>query len=183
MIPKNGTATLVAILALLGPATGLAQERGRTDGAEGSEVGKGGYTPAGGASRFSLELVWGGAFARERVDGGAPLFAGLNAAYWADDWFLVELSGQHLLHNGSTNIYVGPRLRTPFYPISGSIGLKAGGIIVKDVGIRFGISPQIGADLLLRERVMLGLHYALDVPFGHREALAHRLFMSVGYRF
>src|SRR5687767_9131973 len=105
------TMAITALVALLAAGPAGAAPPGRTDGPEGSEIGKGGYTPAGGASRFSLELLWGGALAEERIDRGAPLFAGLNASFWADDWFLIEASGQHLFHNGSTNLYLGPRLR------------------------------------------------------------------------
>lgn len=160
-----------------------------TDGPEGSEYGKGGYGDNSG--NFSLEFNWGAATVEDETlkDGtiikadGTPLFVGITGAFWMDDWFQLEISGQTLLINGNTNILVGPRFRTAAYPVSFSAGLKAGVILVEDVGARFGISPQLGADIFLADRYLLGLGYATDIPVGTEGEEAHRLFMTLGYRF
>ena len=178
---------LAALLAL--PLTATAQERGRTDGPEGSEIGKGGYLSPGGGN-FSLNLNFGasiGGYPNSRLapagaDFGPPLFLGLVGTYWASDWFLLELEGDYLLNNQTVNVLAGPRFRTAAFPIGLSAGLKAGIIYNTFNGVRFGLSPQVGADMLLADHLLLGLHYALDIPIGS-PGVDHRIFMAVGYRF
>lgn len=174
------TGVVCALAVLLSTAQAGAQERGRTDGPEGSEFGKGGYADPGGG-RFSLELNWGAAV-QDRAP-GTPLFAGLTASFWGDDWFLIDVSGAYLAPTGTTLLLVGPRFRTAFYPVSGSLGLKAGAMFIPDFGVRFALSPHVGADVLLGDRVLLGLGYAIDIPVFTEAFLAHRIFMNVGYRF
>ena len=74
------------------------------------------------------------------------------------------------------------------YPLSLHAGLKAGPIFIPEVGVRFGLSPQVGADLLVgnREDIILGLAYALDIPlpaWADGRNNTHRVFMNLGYRF
>jgi hypothetical protein len=177
----------VAVLAaaVLVSLSAQAQPRGRTDGPEGSEYGKGGYADPM-SSRFSLELNWGAAVAAEswRWGEGPPLFVGLTASVWGDDWYQLDFSGAYLLNSGQVNLLVGPRFRTYGFPLSFNAGLKAGAILLPEAGLRFALSPQAGVDLLLgsEERFLLGLGYALDIPIGSL-ALTNRLFMNVGYRF
>lgn len=183
-----GAASLAAAV-VVAPLPARAQERGRTDGPEGSEYGKGGYSRAS-DSRFSLELNWGAAFAADASTvrrGSVPLFFGATASYWGADWYQFDLSGAYVLQNEQWSVLVGPRFRTRGFPLSLNAGLKAGGFILPDVGLRFGLSPQVGVDLLTaNERVLLGLGYALDIPIvgsGDFRGLTNRLFMNVGYRF
>jgi hypothetical protein len=157
----------------------LAQSRGRTDGPEGSEYGKGGYSRLGG-EQFSLAFDWGASI--EADNSKTPLFVGLTASYWSTDWFLLDFSSAYLLSSKRYNILLGPRFRSITYPVSLSIGLKAGPIFLQDGGVRFGLSPQIGGDLLLERRIILGLGYAPDIPLGSG-GVAHRIFMTLGYRF
>ncbi|MDY7228578.1 hypothetical protein [Hyalangium rubrum] len=181
----------VALLAAM-PVSALAQERGRTDGPEGSEYGKGGYEDLNGG-RFSLEFNWGAAVNQEPPPPGAPdgppLFLGLTASLWGDDWYQLDFSGAYVMDGGRLDLLVGPRFRTYGYPLSLSLGLKAGAIIIPEVGLRFGLSPQIGADLLIGDRddIILGLAYAPDIPLpveiNGSNNVTHRLFMSLGYRF
>jgi hypothetical protein len=171
-------------VAVFAPLSAHAQARGRTDGPEGSEYGKGGYSRAS-DSRFSLELNWGAAFAAEvlREQPGPPLFLGATASFWGADWFQLDIGGAYVLQTGQVSLLVGPRFRTYGFPVSFNAGLKAGAFLVPDEGLRFGISPQAGVDLLLaNERVVIGLGYALDVPIA-RHGITNRLFMNVGYRF
>lgn len=158
------------------------QDRGRTDGPENSEWGKGGYEgPDDGL--FSLSLVWGGAVNdREGRDDGPPIFAGLKAMLWYDDWFQVEGQGHYVARTKDVNFLIGPRFRTGALPLGVHLGLLAGGIVVHEEGLRFGISPQGGLDLTLYDHYLLDLEYALDVPLGV-DSLTHRVFLSVGYRF
>lgn len=157
----------------------LAQERGRTDGPEGSELGKGGYQRAGGG-RYSLTLNWGASL--QDGKSSPPLFFGATGSFWADDWFVLDLSGSYLLNSGRLNLLAGPKLRTAFAPISGFIALQAGAMVVPESGLRFGLSPQLGGDLMMGDHLLLGLGYALDLPIGG-DGAGHRVFMNVGYRF
>lgn len=183
-----GAAALLAAM----PVSALGQEQGRTDGPEGSEYGKGGYRDLNGG-RFSLEFNWGAAVNQEQAPEGAPegppLFVGLTASLWGDDWYQLDFSGAYIMDGGRLDLLVGPRFRTYGYPLSLSLGLKAGAIIIPEVGLRFGLSPQVGADLLLGDRddLILGLAYAPDFPLpveiNGDSNITHRLFMSIGYRF
>lgn len=179
-----GAAALAATVVV--PLSAHAQPRGRTDGPEGSEYGKGGYARAM-DSHFSLELNWGAAFSAYlselRSHPGPPLFIGATASIWGDDWYQFDLSGAYVLQSGQVNLLVGPRFRTHGFPVSLNAGLKAGTFFVPDEGVRFGLSPQAGLDLLVADdRVELGLGYALDIPIATR-GLTNRIFMNVGYRF
>ena len=178
-----GVGALAAAFVL--PLAAHAQPRGRTDGPEGSEYGKGGYADPR-ESRFSLELNWGAAVPAEswRWGQGAPLFVGLTASVWGDDWYQLDFSGAYVLNDGRVNLLMGPRFRTYGFPLSLNAGLKAGALLIPDVGLRFGLSPQAGVDLLLggNERFLLGLGFALDTPVG-AGGITNRLFMNVGYRF
>lgn len=180
----------VALLALL-PVSARAQERGRTDGPEGSEYGKGGYQDLNGG-QFSLEFNWGAAVNQESSPAGAPegppLFLGVTASFWGDDWYQLDFTGAYVLDGGRVDLLVGPRFRTYGYPLSLHAGLKAGAIVIPEVGVRFGLSPQVGADLLVgnRDDIILGLAYALDIPLPAEAdggSNTHRVFMSLGYRF
>lgn len=163
--------------------TASAQERGRTDGPEGSEYGKGGYE-ARREGRFSLGLDFGASMISNPVANrvGPPIFAGLTVSFWGDDWFVVDASGAYLLDSQRIDILVGPRFRTAFYPVSAHIGLKAGTVISPTSGLRFAISPQIGGELLLADKLIMGLNYNVDVPIW-ADAVAHRVYMTMGYRF
>ncbi|MBI5542354.1 MAG: hypothetical protein HY901_00580 [Deltaproteobacteria bacterium] len=177
---------LTAIMVVSCCAPALAQDRGRTDGPEGSEYGKGGYSRPG-ADKVSVAVNWGASIAKGSC--APPVLLGATLAYWMDDWFQVELSAGYLFQNRSLDLLVGPRLRTTLQPIGISIGLKGGTILVpyRDDGHaryepRFAVSPQAGLDLLVSSKLILDLTYAADVDVGER-ALSHRIFMTTGYRF
>lgn len=173
----------VCCLALSAAAAASAQDRGRTDGPEGSEIGKGGYRSPGGAD-FSLALTWGAAITPDAD--GTPLFVGGELGFWADERFGVELAGLHLFDTSRSEILIGPRVRTHFFPISLSIALKAGAIIFDRREARFGISPQAGAEMLFADHIVLGMHYAVDFPIGGDEDLdedeTQRVFLALGFR-
>ncbi len=172
-------AALLALVSL--PGAALAQERGRTDGPEGSEIGKGGYSGAG-DNRFSLQLDWGAALGDPLSVNGPPLFAGLTATYWAYDWFLIDAAGGYQFVNRRAYGLIGPRFRTGGYPLAFTIGARAGAITEPGTGVRFALSPNAGFDLLIRRSVLLALGYSLDLPIAGSGA-DHRIYLSAGYRF
>lgn len=166
---------------LLCPAASRAE--GRTDGAEGSEIGHGGYQSAG-SGPLSLEFNWGASLP---VSGplsgvsGVPLFVGLTASYWASDWFVIDASGAYNLSNKVVDLLVGPKFRTGFSPVAANLGVKAGAMFTGSA-FAFGISPQLGVDVLVNRSLLFGLTYNLDLPLGF-EGHTHRLGMNLGYRF
>jgi hypothetical protein len=171
-------------LTLSTAAATSAQDRGRTDGPEGSEIGKGGYSRPGGAD-FSLALTWGVAITPD-VE-GTPSFVGGEAGFWADEQFGVEIAGLHVFDTSRWEILIGPRLRTRFFPISLSVAVKAGAIIVDERNVRFGISPQGGVEMLFADHIVFGLHYAVDFPLGGGDGdqdvdETQRVFLALGLR-
>jgi hypothetical protein len=176
---RRTTRWMSLALVLLVPPLATAQPRGRTDGPEGSEIGKGGYRSADGGM-FSLALSWGAGLPADR---GAPLFVGFTGTLWLDEWFVLDVAPSYLASSGRVNLLLGPRFRTATWPVSGTLGLHAGPIITPDVGLRFGLSPNIGVDAVVDGHYLLGLQYALDLPIGGGAGPNHRLFMNLGYRF
>lgn len=180
----HAAAATLAVLAFA-PLSLAQNTGGRTDGPEGSELGHGGYSSQGGG-KFSLSLNWGASMQETQplsgAGGTAPLFVGLTGGYWLDDLFVMEVSGAYLFNNNRVNLLMGPKARTGFYPISLYIGLKAGAILIPNGGLRFGLSPEVGADIVIRRKFLLGLGYAADFAIGGT-GTNHRVFMNVGYRF
>jgi hypothetical protein len=162
------------------PSPACAEERGRTDGPEGEEIGKGGYEPAGDGHLF-LGLQWGAALSDDDDDRGAPLFIGGAAQYWLDDWLQLEAGADYVWRTKSTNVLVGPKFRATFEPLSLCLGLEAGAIFISGDGARFLLSPTAGADLLLGRHLLVGLYYAFDAAIG-ADQLTHRIFLALGIR-
>ncbi|MGE6760793.1 hypothetical protein ACQKGO_22435 [Corallococcus interemptor] len=178
----------LALLAVAAPLTASAQERGRTDGPEESEYGTGGYY---GDSRrgVSLQLDWGAAINSQENPRGAPegppLFVGATVSLWGDDWYRLDVSGAYVFDGGRFIGNVGPTFRSWGWPVAFTLGLKAGAMVIPEgEGLRFALSPQVGAELYLdrRDHVLMGLHYSPDIPIGGG-GVTNRLFMNVGYRF
>ena len=177
-----------AVIPMMVPQGAEAQKRGRTDGPPGSHIGAGGYESAG-FHRFSAELQFGAAWSNRAplagTDTGPPISLGAAFSVWGDDWIRMDLSVHHLFHNEQTLFLVGPRFQSGFWPISASAGLKAGMAWVPGLGPRFAISPQIGAEMLLGDSLLLGIGWALDIPMSNEASLAltHRPHMNLGLRF
>lgn len=170
---------LVVLLAL--PVA--AQEGGRTDGPEGAEIGKGGYTSASEVSAFSLALNWGASVNLAPLNGvGAPLYLGATASYWVTDWFAAELHGAYAFNTSRVFSYLGPRFRTPTYPVSGGIGLRAGAIFDPFQGVRFGLSPVASVDLILQRHFLASLEACFDIPIAGNGTTT-RIGLTLGWRF
>jgi hypothetical protein len=156
---------------------------GRTDGPEGSEIGHGGYSRPSNYGWLSIQLDWGAALLNNGSNDGAPLEVGGTLSFWQDDWFLLEVSGEYLDRGHRTDLLVGPRFRAAGWPVALSVGLKAGAIFLPENNVRFGIAPQVGLDLDVHRGILVGLNYAMDIPIDETDLIAHRVFLSLGYRF
>lgn len=174
------------LVSALAPSVALAQPRGRTDGPEGSEYGKGGYSGAS-DGQFGLTFDWGAAVVPDAGDADdPPLFVGATATYGASDWIALDLSGAYLIGAERFNLVLGPKFRTWGGPLTFSAGLQAGAIFLDNDQLRFGLVPKAGIELGIgdNENILAGLNYALDIPLsGEGDDLAHRFYMSVGMRF
>jgi hypothetical protein len=180
---RSAAALLVAAL----PALVLAQaeaQPGRTDGPEGSEIGLGGYRRAPGPGAFQLTIDAGGAITSDgpgyRLH-DRPYFLGGALGWSPDDWLLLEVAGAYDFDLERTLVLFGPRFRTPLSPFSLDVAVRAG-VMSWDGRTRFGLSPQVGAELEASDRFVLGLHYALDVPMEEDTTVTHRIFLGFGVR-
>ena len=179
--------TLLTLASLLVTGPAFAQDRGRTDGPEGSEVGKGGYTRAsGGGGAFSLQLDGGGAFTVKGGQFSPPLFVGATATYWGTDYYRLDLSGAYVPGKDSFHVWealVGPSFRAMMYPLGFSLGLQAGAFIPSQGDTRFILSPRVGMDFLVESHLQAGLNANYDITLGDIDLSIVRVYLSVGYRF
>jgi len=180
---KPQTFAIVFLLGMLGAAEGFAQRQGgRTDGAEGSEVGFGGYT-ASTVGRFSLAAEGGANFALKKgVADGAPLYVGGTLSYWMTDWSSIGLQANYAFNTERLMVLMGPSFRTDTWPMSFYIAVRAG--FAKDTKTRFALSPELGADMLLAQRFIMGLLAAWDWPMGEGTMPSQlRVGLRLGWRF
>ncbi len=180
----------LAIAVLFTTLAAWAQEGGRTDGAEGSEQGKGGYDKPSGSSRLSLVVNWGAEvpvglsppLSGSAPRNGPPLYLGGTFSVWMYPWFLLDVHGSYGFNTGRVNALVGPRFRTATWPVSASLGLRAGAIYDPTVGLRFGLSPVASVEMIFIKHLLVGLDGSFDIPIaGNGSAL--RIGLVAGWRF
>lgn len=168
------------LVALLLSSSAFAQSKGRTDGPEGSEIGKGGY-PHSPSGRLSLAGDWGAALFLSNMGSGIPMYFGGTVSYWAADWFVLDGYGGYSAASSSASVLLGPRFRTPTWPVGGSLGLRAGANF-SSIGPRFALSPIAALDMIFIRRILLGLQGSLDIPIGG-PGPEMRIGINAGYRF
>ena len=178
---------LLAMASLLAAGPALAQDRGRTDGPEGSEIGKGGYVPAsGGVGAFSLQLDGGGAFLTKGPQFSPPLFAGVTATYWGTEYYRFDVSGAWISANDAIDIWealAGPSFVVWTYPMSFSLGLQAGAQIPTQGDAQFILSPRAGLDFFAESHVKVGLNFNYDIVLADTDRSIMRVYLNLGYRF
>ena len=96
-----------------------AGEPGRTDGPEGSEVGRGGYPFGGPEGRFYISPAFGsGIFDRNADDSRTGLLYSMNLGYERDGWLAIE-GGYAYLSDRELSIYsLGSRFDYNADPLS-----------------------------------------------------------------
>ena len=158
----------IALIALLGLAVGAqAATPGRTDGPEGSEYGKGGYWHKTLYDRFYTEGFLGAATVKrsDGFDSDTDLISGLNVGYMVEEWLAFQLGFARILDQ-NTNLYSGgirsAYIRQPFnYYFSLDAELYS-----PEIGdTRFGIVPGVGTEVMLSDRLRVGLRYQRDFIF------------------
>jgi hypothetical protein len=177
----------VVLASMLAASVALAQERGRTDGPEGSEIGKGGYTSAEGGNpgAFAFTLDGGGAFLTKGAQISPPLFAGVTLSYWNYDFYRIDLSGFYIPADNAKlwGVLLGPSFHTTTYPVAFSIGFQAGLHIPNSGSVKFVFSPRIGMDFITQSHFQLGVNANYDMDFANFDLSVIRVYLSVGYRF
>jgi hypothetical protein len=184
---RNAVRSLVVCVAILLGGEVLAQERGTTTGPEGSEVGKGGYVSGpGGLGGFSITADGGGVIVTSGPQLGTPLFAGLTASYWAEEFYRIDLSGYYIPDSKVPlwGALIGPSFHTTTWPIAFSIGFQVGLIIPNSgTGVDFMVSPRVGMDWITQSHFQLGVFANWDINVAHYDGSFIRIGLSIGYRF
>ena len=72
--------------------------------------------------------------------------------------------------------------RSGFYPMSVSLGLQAGALLLPGAAPRPVLTPRLGADLRLGPHALVGMGYALDLRLDTFEVV-HRVYLDLGWRF
>jgi len=173
---------VVALLGVLGAAESFAQRQGgRTDGPEGSEVGHGSYT-APTVGRFSLAVDGGANFAMSSADKRSAPYVGGSLSYWMTDWSSLSLQANYAFNTERVMVLIGPSFRTDTWPVSFTIGLKAG--MAHDTRTQFALSPELGMDMLVAQRFIIGLLGAWDIPVVDGLKFSQvRIGLQLGWRF
>ena len=181
---RNAVRSLLVCLTLLSAGDVLAQARGRTDGPEGSEIGKGGYESGpGGLGGFSLTLDGGGAIAIKGSQFSPPLFAGLTASFWDADFYRIDLSGFYVPDPKLWGVLLGPSFHTTTWPVAFSIGFQGGLHIPHQGSVDFVLSPRIGMDWITQSHFQLGVFANWDLNLANYDLSIVRVGLSLGWRF
>lgn len=153
-------AAVIAVCTILAiSATPAAsQETGRTDGPEESEFGKGGYPFGGGIDQFYIAP----AFGSGSYNGQTGLLYGFDVGYRTDGWIGVQ-GGYSYLTDAQLHIAtLGARFDYAFEPFVTYVTMQAGLYSREGVERNFGVAPGLGVDILVSDRVRLGLKVAHD---------------------
>lgn len=181
---KTAARSLVVCLVVFGSSTALAQDRGRTDGPEGSEIGKGGYVSGPGQlGGFSLTLDGGGAITQKGGQFSPPLYAGLTASYWDADFYRIDLSGFYIPDPKIWGALIGPSFHTTTWPVAFSVGFQGGLHIFNQGPVNFIISPRIGMDWITQSHFQLGVFANWDINLADFDRSIIRVGLSIGWRF
>ncbi len=163
------TASLTLIFTICGALACLplnAGEPGRTDGPEGSELGRGGYPFGGPEGRFYVSPAFGSGIFDRNPDGNRTgLLYGLNLGYERDGWLAIE-GGYAYLSDEKLSIYsLGSRLDYNADPFVYYFSTQAGLYRPEDGESNFGLAPGAGIDIIINDRIRLGLNYKRDFIF------------------
>jgi opacity protein-like surface antigen len=162
----------VALIAIgAGAAMAADPPPGRTDGPEGSEVGRGGYAHFGTPGSIYIESFFGAAVDIELEGSGdessmTDLVYGANVGYMMEEWLSVQIGYGYIGGDQKSSIYsIGIRNVLRNEPVNWYMGLDAE-LYAPDVGdSRFGIAPTAGAEVVISEKLRIGLQYQHDFIF------------------
>lgn len=163
----------IITIAMFGLATAVfAGNTGRTDGPEGSEYGHGGYHHGSQYGRFYTEGFVGAAtvdFEAEGIDGTSfaetNIIVGINAGHMIEDWLAFQL-GFGRISDQAINLYSGGvRSSYATEPLNYYFSLDAELYSPSGDDDHFGIVPGVGVEVILSDRLQVGLRYQYDFIF------------------
>jgi len=157
---------LIAALVCLAPASVMAEETGRTDGPEGTEYGKGGNPFGTRLGRVYAGASFGsGFFSLQGAGRKTGFLYGVDLGYEMDEWIGLQAGYAYLADRDMSIYSLGTRLCYPWERFVYSISIQAG-LYAPDLGERnFGLAPGAGIDILVHDRVRIGLGYKHDFVF------------------
>jgi hypothetical protein len=147
---------------------GLGPEPGRTDGPEGSEYGKGGYRYYRTGGAFFVEGLLGAAAVDVEDDASGAdqsqtdLIAGAELGYMVEDWLALSAGYARIADQNTDLFSLGMRSHYLVEPFAYYFSLGAE-LYAPEVGDeKFGLVPGAGAEVMVGERVRVGLGYQHD---------------------
>ncbi len=164
--------------------TATAQESGRTDGAEGSEYGKGGNPFGYSAGRIYLSGAFGSGFFGPSSQTQTGFLYGVDLGYEAYEWIGVQASYAHLTDRDTDIFSLGTNFCYEWRPFVYNLSLQAGVYDQDIAGRHFGLAPGAGLDIVLGEKVRLGINYKHDFIFtDNRTTDLDRVYASLKFYF
>ncbi|MDP6039015.1 MAG: outer membrane beta-barrel protein [Candidatus Latescibacteria bacterium] len=142
-------------------------QTGRTDGAEESEFGKGGYPFGGPLNRVYLNTAFGSGFFNTPglSNTHTGFLYGIDLGFEMDQWLGIQAGYAYLSDRDMSILSLGSRFAYTFEPFVYHVSLNAG-LYAPDNGERnFGLAPGAGVDIIIHDRVRLGLEYKHDFIF------------------
>ncbi len=165
---------ITAVMVLACTVAGNAAEPtpGRTDGPEGSEVGRGGYPHYGTPGSLFIEPLFGAAAVDIEFQGPGDdssqtdLIYGANVGYYMEEWLAVQIGYGYIAGNQKASLYsAGIRNVLRNEPFNWFMSLDAE-LYSPDAGdSHFGIAPGVGAEIVISEKLRAGLQYQHDFIF------------------
>ncbi len=182
--------TLLLLMAMMSSSALADVEPGRTDGAENSEYGKGGYRLLQTFGKYYLEGYFGAATIDIEPDNSldkvsrTDLMGGVNAGYLIEEYLAFQMGYGHISGDSSADLFsMGMRQSMNRAPFNYLFGLDAE-IYSPDGGSsKFGIAPAVGAELVLNESFQVGLRYQHDFIFSDDNISINRFTARLQYNF
>ena len=155
-----------ALATLLLPSAAAAEAGGRTDGPEASEHGQGGYPFGGPTGRLYISPAFGSGILNNPETGSrSGLLYGVDVGYERDGWIGIQGAYTYLPDQDLSIYSIGTRLAYPTDPFVYYISAHAGLYAPEAGANHFGLAPGAGIDVVVSERVRLGLNYKHDFIF------------------
>ena len=179
---------LAGVLGLVAAAGAAGPEPGRTDGPEGGEYGTGGYRYFGSGGGFYLEGLFGSA----QVDVEVPnadntsktdLIVGVTGGRQLEEWLAFQLGFGHISDQKINLFTAGMRNTYDAEPFGYHLSLDAEIYSPNEGDTRFAIVPGAGGELVLSERLRVGLGYQHDFVFSDDNIDIDRFTARIQFQF
>ena len=163
---------------------------GRTDGREGSEYGRGGYSRFREGGRIYVFGYFGAATVDIEPEDGTEdfssteLISGFSLGYMTQDWLGIQVGFGHISGDRPANMFmVGVRNSLNREPVNYFLSLDAELYAPDRGGNKFGIVPGVGAEVVVIERVQLGLSFQRDFIFADDSIGINRFAARLQFKF